>query len=498
MEIRGLSKAFGHSWVLDDVDLDLHAGEVHMLVGQNGSGKSTLIKILSGTHPADSGAITVNGEQLPTPVTAAALRRAGLAFVHQDLGLVPDLTVLENIRVGRYEPHGVLRRVRWRDERACAQHALDRLNAGVSVDTRVQDLSAGQRALVAIARALQGEQAAGGCIVFDESTQSLPRETLPDFYATVRALARAGCAVLVVTHRLEEALELGDVVTVIRDGSLVRARLPVAGLTQQALSHLILGRELEQLPAPSARPDRRRPGAPAAALHVTGLSSATLRSVEIRVHHGEIVGITGPAGSGHDEVPYILAGIRPDSGGTLAIGDRAVDMTSARAVRAAGLVLVPQHRLDEGLAGDLSALENLTLPRVSGRRRPVLGRRWQRQEFSRAVERLGLQPPRPHAAVTTYSGGNQQKILLAKWLADHPAVLVVHEPTQAVDVGARTEIIRALRDAASAGTAILVSSVERSDLAHLCDRVLVLRDGAVRTELLTGITAEAIADAAYK
>jgi ribose transport system ATP-binding protein len=287
-------------------------------------------------------------------------------------------------------------------------------------------------------------------------------------------------------------------VTVIRDGKLVRARLPVPGLAQQALGRLILGRELEELASPSADAERQSPEAGAVALHATGLRSDNLRSVDIRLQPGEVVGITGPAGSGHDELPYLLAGALPGSGGTLAVGARTVDMRDPHAVRGAGLVLIPEHRLEEGLAAHLTALENLTLPRVSGRRRLTLGRRWQLAEFDRAVERLGLQPPKPNAAVATYSGGNQQKLLLAKWMAGNPAVLVAHEPTQAVDVGARAEIIRALRGAARAGAAVLVSSVEGADLARLCDRVLVLRDGVICAELRADISAEAIADATYK
>jgi len=498
IEARGLTKTFGRAKVLDDVDLDLVAGEVHSLIGQNGSGKSTIVKILSGIYTADRGSVLVDGIPLSSPASPDELRRHGVAFVHQDLGLVPDLTVLENIRIGHYRPSGVIRRISWRGERAAAQQTLEGLHASIDVDRRVGELHAGQRALVAIARALQSHAADGGCIVFDEATQSLPRESIAEFNEAVREIAQRGTAILMVTHRLEEVTLLADRVTVLRDGRVVAGGIPAGGLTEAALSHLVLGRELETT-ASEIRSRRSTVGTRKVALNASGLFGKTLRGLNLELRCGEVLGVTGPTDSGHEELPYVLAGDSQVATGTVIVNGNAfrVPRHGVRDLRAAGVALVPQHRLADGLAGDRSALENLTLPRVGKGGRGFLRRGWQMREFNEAVRWLGVDPARPHAPVAAYSGGNQQKLLLAKWMSDSPGVLIAHEPTQAVDVGARAEILRALRAAARDGMAILISSVEAQDLAFVCDRVLVLRNGVIAAELTSDITATDITEATY-
>jgi ribose transport system ATP-binding protein len=497
VEVEQLTKTFGRSKVLDEVNLALAAGEVHSLIGQNGSGKSTLIKILSGIHTADHGTVRVDGVPLSMPVTPNQLRSASMTFVHQDLGLVPSLTAFENIRIGHYRAHGPTRRILWRQEREMAQATLDSLHAGIDADQRVSELRAGQRALVAIARALQSQAAEGGCIVFDEATQSLPRESIDEFNQTIRALARGGTAIMIVTHRLGEVTELADRVTVLRDGCVVTEGVVAKDLSEAALSHMVLGRKLETTATEIRQSEHRPSNTPA--LKATSLRGGRLRELALKLHKGEIVGVTGPTDSGHEELPYILAGALPGASGDLVVGERKFQLSrhDIADLSAVGVALIPEHRLEDGLAGELSALENLTLPRVASRGRVVLRRGWQLAEFDEAVRRFGVEPSEPHAPVVLYSGGNQQKLLLAKWMHGANTVLLAHEPTQAVDVGARAEILRALRTAADSGAAVLVSSVEANDLAFICDRVLVIRNGVLAAELRSNITATNIAEATY-
>jgi ribose transport system ATP-binding protein len=497
VEIRGLTKRFGRATVLDDVDLTISPGEIHALVGQNGSGKSTLIKILSGVHTADAGRISVGGQELSTPVRPADLKEHDLAFVHQDLGLVDDLTVVENVRVGQYGTGRVTRRIDWARERRQVEETFARLNASIPVDAPVATLLAGQRAVVAIARALQGQHPGSGCIVFDESTQSLPRETLPEFYAILRAIARSGTGILIVSHRLDEVMRLADRVTVLRDGELAAKGVSVAELTEAGLSRLILGRDL----AGGRIETGIDPGTadPDTAFEVTGLRGTVLRPLDLRVRGGEVVGVTGAGDCGLTEFADVVGGRAKACGGRLTIGGRdfTLPLRKPGALHRAGLAVIPQDRAVDGLAGEVGALANVTLPRVGRRGRLFLSRRWQHREFGEAVRSFGITPALPHAPVASFSGGNQQKLLLAKWLLDSPQVVLACEPTQAVDVGARLDILRALRSAADEGKAVVVSSIEVQDLAVVCDRVIVLRAGRDHVELSGEITAEAITEATY-
>ena len=498
VSVRNLSKTFGAFRVLHDVSFDVYPGEIHALVGQNGSGKSTLVKVLSGVHPADPGSvIRVGGTRLSNPVPPQELKRYGLAFVHQDLGLVDECSVLENIRLGQFSVRRFSRRIEWRAERQAAEQTLARLHCAIDPSQLVGSLPLGDKALVAVGRALQSLLDGAGCLVFDESTRALPRENLPDFYATIKRLAAAGTAIVIVSHRLDEVLALSDRVTVLQDGRVVTGGRPTAELTESALAQLLLGRELELL---EERPGAARsPARQSGGLSGRGLSSKFLRSVDFHIAPGEIVGVTGATGSGHSDLPYVLAAARPSCAGTVEIADRVFDLSAATPGQLieAGVALVPEDRTHEGLALELTAQENLTLPRVKRRGRILLRSTWQADEFADAAEMLGIVPASRHLLCSAFSGGNQQKILLAKWLLNRPTVLLLHEPTQAVDVGARMDILRAIRSAAARGISVLISSAEPQDLAAVCDRVVVLRSGVLTAELVSDISADAITDAIY-
>jgi ribose transport system ATP-binding protein len=499
VSVRGLSKTFGSAQVLHEVDFEARAGEIHGLVGQNGSGKSTLIKVLSGVHAADAGSVVeVNGTRLSNPVRPKELRRHGLAFVHQDLGLVDECTVLENIRLGQFAVRPVSRRIDWGSEREAARQTLDRLHSDIDTSRLVAALHMGEKAVVAIGRALQGLTPGTGCVVFDESTRVLPREILPDFYETVRRLAATGTAVVIVSHRLDEVLSLAHRVTVLQDGRVVAGGLSTRGLTESSLAQLLLGREVELLEERKATPSPSAPGT-ASGLRARDVSAGVLRSFDFDVEPGEVVGVTGATGSGHAELAYVLAGVAPGATGTVEVAGRAFTLPVGSPGRmiGAGLALVPEDRAREGLALDLSARENLTLPRARGRGRMLLRSGWQVAEFNEAVEMLGITPPSQHLPCSAFSGGNQQKILLAKWLLNRPRAVLLHEPTQAVDIGARMDILRAIRATAALGVSVVMASVEPQDLAAVCDRVIVLRAGVIAAELRSGITAHSITAAVY-
>lgn len=484
LSLQGASKTFGSRTVLRDVRLTIAPGEIHGVVGQNGSGKSTLAKIISGYHAPDPGAnLTVDGRPLPLPVRLADLHTAGVSIVYQDLGLLPHRDVVDNVRVGAMRGSRFLRRVDRREQARLAGASLARLGFTAPLTTALEHLAPADKARVAIARALQERQPGRGLLVFDESTRALPEDALVDFYATVRSLVHEGTSVLIIGHRLSEILEHCDRVSVLRDGECVAEGLATAGLAEPALAAVMLGRELSTLSFP-------RGSVPAGpGLTVTGLTGPGLReSVDLTLAPGEIVGLTGLPGAGHDAVPYLLAGATRASSGALSLDGQHVDLaaTGLAELTRHGVVLVPEDRLREGLCGERSVSDNIALPWLDLHgRRWATGSGWQRREAQAVLDDLDVVPRDASLPVARLSGGNQQKVLLGKWLVGRPKVLLLCEPTQAVDVQARHDILEAIHAVARRGTPVLIASSEASDLAVLCDRVLIFRDGAL-VEQLTG------------
>jgi ribose transport system ATP-binding protein len=474
------SKTFGERTVLRSVDLDLRPGEVHGLVGQNGSGKSTFIKILAGYHEPDPGArLEVGTRAVSLPLRASRAAELGLSFVHQDLSLIDTATVLENLRLGLYET-GPGWRIRWSSERRRARDALKAFGVDVDPDAQVQDLREVDRAVVAIVRALDRlEGAQGGALILDEPTSFLPRDGIEKLFAAVRDVAARGVAVLFVTHRLDEIAALTDRVSVLRDGELV-ATLDTPATTEAGLIEEILGFSLDELyPAP-----HRAEGG--TVLSVGELAGRQVEGLSFDLHRGEILGLTGLQGMGYEEVPYLLFGVTPGRAGTVEIAGATADATalSPRRALALDLALLPANRQRWGVIGPASVRENVTIPTL-GRffRGGLLDRNRESAAVARMLGEFDVRPPEPARPIDTLSGGNQQKALLGKWFATDPTVLMLHEPTQGVDVGARRQIFEQIRDAADRGTAFLMASTEYDDLAHLCDRVLVFRNGRVVAEL---------------
>jgi ribose transport system ATP-binding protein len=495
LEIHGLSKSFGGARALDAVDLELRAGEVHGLLGQNGSGKSTLLKVLSGFHQPDEGSLQMRGEAVHLPLAPGAYRALGMAFVHQDLGLVPDLSVCENLIVARLGA-GVQKRVRWRAEHARVAEALERHGLG-EIDSRakVSSLSQMQRALLAIVRAveeLRDAEHAHPLLVLDEPTAFLPRAGIEQLFALVRGLVDRGASVLFVTHDLDEVVELCDRVTVLRDGRLA-GTAEVGETDADALVELIVGRRLAALAARSA-PSGAEAAAVAAIpprLRARGVRGRYVDGIDLEIRPGEILGVTGLLGSGFEELPHLLFGSRPGEG-TLTLTDEreatdeelALDrLTPGRAVKL-GLAFVPSDRPLDGAVGALSITDNVTMTTLGEHRRgPLLSRRAMREKARELGERFAVVPNDPGAALSALSGGNQQKVVLAKWLQRDPRVLLLDQPTQGVDVQARRQLFDAISGAARRGSAVLCASADYEELAALCDRILIVARGRVVREL---------------
>ncbi len=487
--ITSLSKTFEGQQALRGVDFDVSPGEVHALVGQNGSGKSTLVKVLAGFERPDRGATAHIGDMSLELGDAFAARKARLCFVHQDLGLIDTMSVSENIALalGYETSHG---RIRWAAEAQRARDAMSLVDSTIDVRSPVGRLRPADRTAVAIARALAAAESGGHFLILDEPTAALPRAECNRLFGLIRRLTERGMGVVFIAHNIDEVLEIADRVTVLRDGQKVTTEW-VAALDRDRLTSLILGRDLEST-LTEREPDPSDGDRTSARLEVSHLAAGSLKGVSFSVAAGEIVGIAGIVGSGREELASLVSGAEPRLGEVLVNGQR-VDAGSPAAAIESGVASVAADRAEAGLVAEMSVGENLTLANLSPFwQRGLLRRSSERQEIRNWIERLNIQPPRAEVPIHALSGGNQQKVLLAKWLRLAPAVLVLDEPTQGVDVGAKQDIYGAVTQAAADGAAVLVSSSDADELALLCDRVLVLRRGQIHRELRTPLSASQI------
>jgi ABC-type sugar transport system ATPase subunit len=479
LSVRGLSKTFTGQRALDAVDLDLRAGEVHALLGENGSGKSTLIKCLAGYHaPDEGGSVTIGGEPVELPITPAQATRLGLVFVHQDLGLIPNLSVAENFAISQRYNTGIVSRIAWREVRKRAVEVLGRLNhADIDIDSPVSRLPVATQTIVAIARALSSAEAGARVLVLDEPTAALPDDEAERLFAAVRHIVASGVAVLYVSHKLQEILVLADRATVLRDGRKIDT-VTCAGLRERDLVHLIVGREVE-IPQRVARV-----ASDEAVVEVTNLRGNRLKDVSFTVHKGEIVGLVGMLGSGRSELARMMFGAQRPTSGQVRMAGAAHELTSPRQAVRNGVALVPENRRRDGGVLDLPISINLTLPTVmsffTGGR---IATRRERAVVSSLISQFGVKPPVERRAFKFFSGGNQQKVVIAKWMHTSPKLVVFDEPVQGVDIGARVEIFDLIGKAAEGGTAVLLISSELDLMLSVCDRILVLRDGRMIADL---------------
>lgn len=474
LRIENLSKTFPGQQALDGVDFDLKAGEVHALVGQNGSGKSTLIKVLAGYHPPDPGVrVYVKGEPLELNGAEATLE-AGIRFVHQDLALVPTLNTLDNLALGRGYKRGAAGTISWRREAKAARELLGELGYDFNLRVPVSRLAAAERTGIAIARALEGWEGGAHVLFLDEPTATLPAGEAQRLFEVITMVKQRGVAVGYVSHHFSEVFALCDRVTVLRDGRKVATR-NVSELDESQLTELTVGRAIQRM-------DRRQTEVVTrddVVLEARGLGGRVLQDVEFSVHAGEIVGFAGVTGSGREEIAELLFGAVPRAGEVVVDGEPVPPDTPTRAM-ARGMSLVPTNRLAQGILADMTLRENMTVGSLD-RHITIAGlnRRGERKDVAEWLGRLEVQPPRPEARIARLSGGNQQKVVIARALRRDPRVLLLDEPTQGVDVGAKASIHKIIDEFASSGACVLVASTESEELIRLCNRIVVLAGGRI-------------------
>jgi simple sugar transport system ATP-binding protein len=481
LEMSGISKRFGGVHALRNVDLTLEVGQVHCLVGENGSGKSTLIKIISGVQaPERGGRIVISGKEYPNlnPVYST---HCGIQVIYQDLSLFPNLTVAENIAMGHHL--GGLRTVNWPAMRETAMTAMARVGVELDPEAKVSDLSIAGRQLVAICRALAAD---AKLLIMDEPTASLTRHEVDALIKLVSDLKRAGICIVFVSHRLDEVLEIAERVTVLRDGVKV-GTFAAETIDNRKLSHLMTGKAFEY------HVQGRGAAASPVVLEVEGLGrDGDYHDVSFQLHAGEVVGLTGLLGSGRTELALSLFGMNPPDRGTIALeGRRILLNTNADAIRK-GIAYVSEDRLTLGLILDQSITANITLTmleRIAGAFGLIRARARQ-THVARWITELGIRVSNPDNPVRTLSGGNQQRVVLAKWMATNPHVLILDSPTVGVDISAKDGIYEIIRRLAREGVAVLMISDEIPEVLYHSHRVLVMREGRLTIDAPVENTSE--------
>ncbi|MCW2527185.1 MAG: monosaccharide transporter ATP-binding protein family [Pseudonocardiales bacterium] len=487
LSVENIQKIYGGETALGGVSLSIRAGEIHGLLGANGAGKSTLVRIVCGVEAPDGGRVHMFGQELPRIGAAAAARALGLAYIHQDRALAPDLSVADNIAMATGYPTrwGIISR---RAVDRVAAQALSQVGLDVDVRAQVSELTVGQQTLVAIARALAVR---ARLIILDEPTANLGLPESEMLYNRLQELSGTGVSSVLVTHALDEAIKVCHRVTVLRNGTTVATGLNTVGLGTEALATMIAGRPVARATRPSLHAATTR----SVRLSLINVSAERFGPLSLSVRAGEIVGVTGLADSGHLQLGRLLIGEIPFHAGTIQLDEQDVRLASVREAIQRGVGYVPPDRVRDGLAIDLTSRENLFLD----------GRAWSADEanadapvtargrnYSAARETAlarkilaitKTKPADPNATMSTLSGGNMQKVLVSKWLSRPLKVLVLSEPTVGVDVGAREDIYRAIADAAGRGLAIVVTSSDFEEIEKLCHRAVVLRYGRQVDEL---------------
>jgi ribose transport system ATP-binding protein len=472
LELRGIRKTYPGVVALDDVDLELRSGEVHIVLGENGAGKSTLVKILSGACQRSAGEIFLNGQEIDirNPRHAQDL---GISVIYQELNLVPCLSAADNIFLGR-EPAlllGVLDQTAINDS---ARNLLQSLGLSIDPLTPVRELGIAEQQMIEVAKALSAE---ASIIIMDEPTSALTENEIRQLFATIRTLKERHIAVIYISHRLEETFEIGDRVSVLRDGKLVAARA-IAGVTQAELIRLMVNRDLkEQFP-------KRKAEVGEEVLRVEGLSrQGAFSNISFSLHRGEVLGIAGLMGSGRTELAKALFGVNPADTGAIFIRGERREIRSVRTAIRQKIGFVTEDRKSEGLVLKLSVRDNICLPSVTRfSRLGVMNNRKERQAARGYVDQLGIKTPGLRQKVMFLSGGNQQKVVLSKWLCSNAEILILDEPTRGIDIGSKVEIYEWMNRLTAGGAAILMISSELPEILGMSDRVLVMRTGAICAE----------------
>jgi rhamnose transport system ATP-binding protein len=468
LRLTSVTKSFGTVLALKDVSFDLMPGEVHALVGENGAGKSTLVQVITGAQRLDQGTIEINGRPIGH-LSPGRMKQLGVACVYQHPALFPDLTIAENIGL-RLENPSVFQRIQWSKRFERARELLRRIGTDIDPQKKVRELSMPQQQLVEIACALGTE---ARVVIMDEPTASLTQREQHLLFAVVRQLREQGTGLLYVSHRLEEVFALADRITVLRDGVAVRT-CPVTDLNESSLIRLMVGRNVS-LPISSSSPSA---GPTVLSLDNVGCSESGLCNISFDLHAGEILGLAGLVGAGRTELARTLFGLTPADTGQIRLSGKNQFIDSpGKAVRQ-GIGYVPEDRLRHGVISELPLEQNITM--ASHHR--VFAGGWLRASAERRmaqeyVQALDVTPPIPEAPASSLSGGNQQKISVARWLATQPKVLILDEPTQGVDIGAKIEIHNIIQGLARKGLAVLLISSDLPELVALSHRIGVMRSG---------------------
>lgn len=470
LRLSNISKSFGGVQALKQVSFDLRAGEVHALVGENGAGKSTLIKIITGAVQADEGSLELAAQPIGHNDPVAS-RRLGIAAIYQQPALFPDLSVAENIALG-LESGGAWRRIRWKERRERARQLLSRVGASISPDAIAGDLTMPEQQLVEIARALG---ASAKLLIMDEPTASLSERETEQLFQVIRDLRNSGVGVIYISHRLDELFQIADRVTVLRDGALV-ATHSMNQIDKTELIRLMVGRALDAIFPKQTVPI----GQPVLELHNLGCRASGVHGIDLAVRSGQIVGLAGLVGAGRTELARILFGLTPADTGQILLHGKPAAISAPEQAIELGIAYLPEDRRRHGLILDLPVASNTSLAilgQLAGSGRLNFAR--ERTLARDMVERLAIKTPSIQTPAGHLSGGNQQKVALARWLATEPSVLILDEPTQGVDVGAKAEIHRLMGDLARRGLAILLISSELPEVLGMSDQIAVMRAGRI-------------------
>jgi ribose transport system ATP-binding protein len=485
LTVAGVSKSFGANQALRDASFEVPPGEIHALVGANGSGKSTMIKILAGVQRADAGRIQLGPTvHDATSLTPAQSRRAGVRVVHQQDTVLPDLTVAENLAMGRGFERTRWGRIRWKKQRRRAAEILERFNIAADPGQELASTRPATQAMIAIARALQDqEDSKDGILILDEPTAALPEEEAAILFEALKRYAKAGQAILFVSHRLDEVLKHTDSITVLRDGTAL-GTWPAGEMTHARLAEYIAGRSLEEMDASVNR--MKTKSSASVLLEVAGLTGGPVNKVDFTLRAGEVLGVGGLLGSGRSTLLKLLFGLAPIESGEIHLQGKPIAPRSPREAMRRGFAYVPEDRLRESAFPDLTVTENMSIAALSSYWSGVrlrLGK--EDADTNRLVRDFGIKCGNVSDPLASLSGGNQQKAVLARWIRREPTILLLDEPTQGVDVGARAEIYSLIKSVTARGAAIILVSSDAEELELLCDRLIVLRQGHVFADLST-------------
>ncbi|HEY1688278.1 MAG TPA: sugar ABC transporter ATP-binding protein [Solirubrobacteraceae bacterium] len=482
LHLSGISKRFEAVLALDDVTLEVQAGSVHGVLGANGSGKSTLIKVLSGYHSPEPGAqMRVRGQEVTPPLQPSQL---GIAIVHQELGLLEDASVVENVGISSRYGAGRVPLVHWRSERRRTRRILERLGLSTRIEAPVSSLEPAERTIVGIARALrqiEDEQQQAPILLLDEPTVTLPPSDVERLFALMRDIAAGGGCVIFITHRLKEALEICDHATILRDGRVVASR-PTAGSSVAELVRAMHDAPLEELTSEATQGAELAGAQTRPAIEARSLTGKTVKDVSFALRPGEVIGVTGLAGMGQDELPYLLAGTSKPAGGEVLLNGEQGKLSGSP--WSEGVALVPANRAQHAIWPSGTLSENYTVTRLRDYfRGGRLAHAAERRDTEAAIERFSVRARSADAEVASLSGGNQQKLVLARALASKPEVLLLHEPFIGIDAAARASVLKIIQHAAAEGCAVGLFSIEYELLANVCNRVLVMSNGRKVREL---------------